>query len=202
MNPSAPEKMLMDEVALRARKHGGNYVAAWREVLQRPQKSSTPYAITRQAALSQVKLSEAQKGVVKLSDNARSAPGSSISKIRPTPGVAATTPPAERKPGESQEDFRQRLRQQVLDLGKPANAPRMGQKGAAADTATYGEPVGGYEYAKRKGELMANENAKDLELASHIPPVYKDTSSLRDKAMAYMKTHGVSYKVALSEVGK
>jgi hypothetical protein len=205
------ERALMNEVVAVAKQLGGDYVSAWRQVLHQPVGPKAKAASARTKAFGEAKLSDAQKGIVKLSDNARSAPGSSIGKNR---GVREPANPlmVERKPGESERDWILRTGQQIANLGAPANSPGLGQKGKAADSPqAYGEAVGGYAFAALKGELLASEDAKDREITSHVPGLaVKDTSSQRSAALARMKARGESvdpksadfaerYKVALKE---
>jgi hypothetical protein len=205
----APEKVLMDQV-LKFRETGMSMAEAWRKVLALPRKTGEPYAVTRAKALAAGKLSAQQEAVAQFGDG-RSFPGTTIQSIRPTPGVPATTPPAERKPGESAEAFRKRLRQQVLDLGKPANSVTAAQAGHGQAVPQGSDPspsnddfaeVGGAEFHRRKQLLLASEPAKNQEIARRLSAKASDTTALRDKAMAWAKARGVTYKVALSEVGK
>lgn len=129
---TAPEAILMGEVAAAAERHHGDFVAGWREVLHRPRRAvlqaAESNADARARSFREVGLSSAQAGLRRLSEA-----GSSINSVKPTRGGAPTGPDPARKPGESQEAFRVRLRRQVLDLGKRANtAPSLPSDSSAS----------------------------------------------------------------------
>jgi hypothetical protein len=179
-----PEVVLLNEVAATAARNGGNYIAAWRTVLHRPRRAvlqaAEVNADARARSFREVGLSATQLGLRKLSE-ARAIPGTSVQKIRPTPGVAPTGPDPARKPGESLENFRVRLRRQILDLGKrPNTAPSIASDD---DSASYSEV---------KETLMNDAAAKAREVgrnAGRVTPA-PSTDALTARAHKLMKAHG------------
>jgi hypothetical protein len=171
MTNPAPEQVLMDQV-LALHETGLSMTAAWRRVLDRPKKATTSNAEARQRAFKETRLSPQQVAPVRMSD-ARSVPGTTVQKIRPTPGVPASTPPAERQPGESPEAFCNRIRQQVADLAKPAGrSPSQSGKATPIDSAAEQESsfaeVGGSAFQEMKRELLADKKVMSAELDRHV----------------------------------
>jgi hypothetical protein len=175
----------------------------------------------RRKAFAEGKLSPEQEHALKLSD-ARTIPSTSIQLVRPTRGVAPVTPEASRQPGEPLLAWQKRIRQQILDLGKPANIAT-GKPDASAARSSSGftatpqgsSPSPGNEsFNEIKARLLSNESLTVREIVAHGAPVNQpDTSRELDAALRLMKSRGQStnvkaatfrenYRAALLEGGK
>jgi len=146
-----------------------------------------------------IKLSEAQKSVRR--GFADTVDGSTVSVIRDKRS-GAEIPRPEKKPGESDLDFRKRLRRQVLDLGRPASVAKPVPESAS-------------DFAELKAKmlndpkLVAHERIRE---AGIVTPA-TDTTGLMNQAHALMrakrqsvdpKSVGFSenFKAAIAEIAK
>jgi hypothetical protein len=150
--------------------------------LSESRKRTRPTNIQARArALTEVRLSEEQEGLLKMSD-ARSIPSTSVQKIRDGRSEMKVPDPT-RRPDESDLEYYTRIRRQIEALAQPVGASN--DKARPVDSANDGD-----SFAEAKARLLASEAARVRELTRHQGrvPAAPSTDALTDKAHALMKS--------------